>query len=173
MRRLTIEEKLEILNLAKTRSTYETAAEFNRIHPDRERPLSQSTVSRILLQMGTTGSVHAKKKSYPNSFSNSPRSIRQVKAYFTQHPHASSRDAGHFFRVSHSTILKILHQANFFPYKQRVHQEILDEDLDTRLDFCRQMLDHIRTKKNFLKKILWTDESTYRMNGGFNRQNRK
>lgn len=173
MRRLTHAEKLDILRLAKNRSTYETATEFNRIHPNREHPLSQSTVSRILLQIERTGTVSPQKKSYPNSFSNAPGNIERVKAYFTHNPHASSRDAGYFFGTSHSTILKILHQTEFFPYKLRVHQQIHDEDLDTRVFFCRQLLDRIRIDRNFLKTNLWTDESPYRMNGGFNRQNRR
>lgn len=173
MVQLTLAEKIEILRLARNRSTRATATEFNRIHPNRERPLAHCTVARILAQVERTGSVDPQKKIYPHSFSNSRENIEQVKRYFVDHPHASTRDAGHFFRIHHSTVLRILHRMGFFPYKQRVHQEIYDHDMENRLNFCRQLLARIRINGNFLNKIFWTDESPYRINGGFNRQNRR
>lgn len=57
MPRLSLQEKLEILELSRNLSTHGVATEFNRRHPNRLSPLAQTSVFRILVKLRTTGSV--------------------------------------------------------------------------------------------------------------------
>ncbi|RCN46827.1 hypothetical protein ANCCAN_07142 [Ancylostoma caninum] len=53
---LTEEERVPILRLVATRSHEEAAAEFNRLHPNRE-PIRQSSVTRLIAKFKATSSI--------------------------------------------------------------------------------------------------------------------
>jgi hypothetical protein len=53
---LSKEERIEIILLTGNRSQTEAAANFNRMHPDRE-PINQACVSRLVANFKETGST--------------------------------------------------------------------------------------------------------------------
>lgn len=102
MRPLTLEEKIEIVNLSRFNSCYGVAQEFNISHPD--RPIAQSTVSRILLAFNKTGSVHRKKRNTEYALRNSNDFIEAVKAHFQENPMDSLNSAARKLEVSYKTM---------------------------------------------------------------------
>lgn len=99
MRPLTIEGKIEIVNLSRFNTSYGTTRDFNDSHPD--RPIVQSTVSRILTTFNETGSVHRKQRDTEYALINSNHLIEAVKAYFQANPMDSINGAARQFQVSY------------------------------------------------------------------------
>lgn len=78
---------------------YGTTRDFNDSHPD--RPIVQSTVSRILTTFNETGSVHRKQRDTEYALINSNHLIEAVKAYFQANPMDSINGAARQFQVSY------------------------------------------------------------------------
>lgn len=57
------------------------------------------------------------------------------------------------------------------PYHIVLHQALNDTDYDQRLNHCHWLLNMIRENRNFLSRILWTDEATFSSTGGVNLHN--
>lgn len=101
-----------------------------------------------------------------------------VLAVMRQNPRLGTRTAakvlrsqrGHRARhmVSHSTVHKILKRNRQRPYKIHKVQALVPGDTQRRMDYCRWLL---RQNRNFVKNVIYTDESTFTNNGMWNRRN--
>ena len=169
---LTVEEKAEIVNLARTRSYRKTAEAFNQLHPNRQRPLNFRTVYTIFKQLQTRGTLQRKKRTSP------PRTIaikqefkRAVWQCFTDNQHMTTRRAAAIFGTSQWTIWSALKEMNFRPYKMAKHQKLHPDDPPKRKEFCERLLEIFNEDPEYQRCILWTDEKPFPVNGCFNRQN--
>lgn len=169
---LTIEEKLEILQLSRKFSYQKTAEEFNRLHPNRPQPIFKQTVGRIFRMLNTNGGFHRKKRSVSVQHTIEHEDLKdQVVQLFRENPHMSTRNAGIRMGVPHTSIWNILKELKFRPYKMAVHQKLKPSDAPNRKEFCEELLRMICENPRFPETILWTDEKMFAMNGCFNRQN--
>lgn len=50
-------------------------------------------------------------------------------------------------------------------------QELSEQDYHQRLAFCQRMLQEIENDENFLRRIIFSDESTFGRDGNFNMHN--
>lgn len=57
------------------------------------------------------------------------------------------------------------------PYHIVLHQALTAQDYDRRLDHCYWLQNMISEDRDFLSRILWTDEATFHSNGGVNLHN--
>lgn len=57
------------------------------------------------------------------------------------------------------------------PYHVVLHQALVPEDFDRRLDHCRWLLNMVAETPEILSHILWTDEATFRSDGSVNLHN--
>ncbi|CAG5038750.1 unnamed protein product [Parnassius apollo] len=73
--------------------------------------------------------------------------------------------------VPRITIWRILKKEGLHPYHFRRAQHLEDVDYRARSVFCSWILSQQRTNPEFLKKILWTDESTFTRAGITNHRN--
>lgn len=169
---LTIAEKSEIISIARNASYRRTAEIFNRRHPNRERPLSFVTVSKIFVQLRTRGNLNRKRRT-KSAISTAHNALlkEEVVQTFRDDPHLSTRRAAARFRKSQWKIWSILKDSKFYPYKMSKHQVLNPEDLPVRKEYCERLLQIFDEDANFYKRILWSDEKLFRVNGCFNRQN--
>jgi len=58
-----------------------------------------------------------------------------------------------------------------FPYKLQVTQELHEEDLASREAMSEALINKIDSDSNFLKNLIFSDESTFYLNGVVNRHN--
>lgn len=57
------------------------------------------------------------------------------------------------------------------PYHIVLHQELMEHDLDSRLNFCHWFLNMVDEDPQFLNNVLWTDEATFTSVGNLNLHN--
>lgn len=73
--------------------------------------------------------------------------------------------------VPKSVAHRILKQNELHPYHVQRVQSLLERDYSPRVAFCQTMLDRHREDPQFLSKILWSDESTFKKDGYMNLHN--
>ena len=74
--------------------------------------------------------------------------------------------------VSRKTIqTTIMKKEKFHPYKIHLVQELNEDDFDRRVEFTEIIMNRIQQDGNFINRILFSDESTFCLNGHVNRHN--
>lgn len=169
---LTLDEKNEIVSLARRYSYRRTAEIFNQLHPDRLPPLNFRTVHQLFKKLRDLGTLQRRKKTpSAQSIIAKQEFERQVFEFFTANPHMSTRRAAVQLGKSHSTIWFILRKIKFWAYKKSKHQKLHEGDPALRLKFCQDLLRLFHRDPTIQQRILWTDEKLFPVNGWFNRQN--
>ena len=62
-------------------------------------------------------------------------------------------------------------QLGLKPYRPRLLQYLCEGDPDRRLKFAEVILNEIRENDQFLDKIIWSDETCFKLSGHVNRHN--
>lgn len=171
MVRLTIEQKSEIIALSRHHSNRETAQIFNERHPDRLPPLNQRTVGKLQKKLLKTGTLKQMRKRSERNLAESRVLEDNVRDIFINRPHTSVRNASLHVNKSHMTVQKILKKAKYRAYKMSIHQKLLANDYQKRLQFGLTLMERIAADDTFQRKILWSDECLFKLSGCFNRQN--
>lgn len=151
----------------KTRTQMEVCALFNDKYPDRE-PIAQSTVSKIEKKFRETGHVRDLPKGSRKPVAENTK--LDVLLAFQEDPHTSSRQVALDNNIHHATVLATLKKEKWHPYKVVLVQELLEDDFDRRIQFCDIMMEKNNTDPMFLRKVLFSDEATFLLNGHVNRQ---
>ena len=86
-------------------------------------------------------------------------------------PHQSSRHVAEIKGTCHQSVLKILKQHRFHPYKIQRHQTLSDDDFDRRIEFCEWALQKFDNNPYFPRDIIFSDEASFSVNGEVNKQN--
>jgi len=73
--------------------------------------------------------------------------------------------------TSYSKVQRTLKKAGYKPFKIRPTPKLTQTHRENRVEFCRLMLERSNNDPNFLRNILWTDESSFATNGMINRKN--
>lgn len=94
-----------------------------------------------------------------------------VLTYVELNPTVSTREIGHELGISRESARKILEKRGFCSYKYQLHQHLYEDDANRRLNYCDWLLHNYNEDHNFVKFILFSDESRFTNNGMFNRQN--
>lgn len=172
MNKLTIPQRTEIVNLCTEGNTIRHVAEiFNGRHPNRIPPLAHGTVSRIWRKFQETGSVHDRPRAGRPSKVRNEAVIANVLDTLNETPRTSSRALANVTNLSRNTILSILHNHGYHPYKAQPHNLLYAGDNVKRIRFCTELLDLFNERPWMMDFVLWTDESLFRRVAPFNRQN--
>lgn len=170
--RLTDTERIEILMMIgygdRVRTQEEVCHLFNAKYPNRN-PISQSTVSRVEARFRETGHVKDRPKSGRPDIAEETKI--NVLLTLQENPHTSSRQIGLDNDIDHSTVTKFLRKQKWHPYKTKLVQELIEDDPDRRLQFCEQMLEICNADPMFVKRIIFSDEASFHLNGLVNKQN--
>ena len=86
-------------------------------------------------------------------------------------PHASSREMEKKSEISQRSVLRILHQHKFHPYRMSLHQDLYSNDFLKRVNFCNWICRKMRTDVSFLSHVLFSDEANFANTGNVNRHN--
>lgn len=169
---LSERERIEILMMVgygdRKRSTVEVCELFNNVHQER-RPISRSTVSKIISKFRETGSVRDKPKSGRPKICDETK--LNVLLSYQDNPHSSSRQVGLNQNIGYKSVQNILHKEKYHPYKICLVHELNEDDFDRRLQFCENMQNICNDDGNFARNILFTDEASFCLNGTVNRHN--
>lgn len=167
-------ERIEILMILgygdRRRSYSEVVNIFNEIHPARE-PISKSAVAKTFKRFRDTGGVRERPKSgRPKRVTNEENSLN-VMLNLVENPKTSVRELALNNDMSRRSVQRILKSGKYHPYKIQLLQELSEDDFDRRTEFCEIMTERIDQNPNFLNSIVFSDESTFCLNGHVNRHN--
>ncbi|VDM53017.1 unnamed protein product [Angiostrongylus costaricensis] len=100
-------ERVHLLQLVANRSHEEAAAEFNRLHPNRE-PIRQSSVTRLIAKFKETGSIMDRPRCGRPRRSTDGVNTAAIVAKFRENPEKSLRQMANETGMSRSSIHRIL-----------------------------------------------------------------
>lgn len=128
------------------------------------------TMRRVRETFENTGNVaYPKKEVLANQLSDD--TVLNVLLAVEENPHTSVREISRAIGVPKSTINDVLRRNSYHPYHLELHQELHEADFAQRVDFCNTILASITLDGNFVGKILFSDEATFKSNGSVNRHN--
>lgn len=169
----TTEERIKMYTLFSCgASLREVSALFAAEFPDRPIP-SISTVRTVVQKFKSGGCVnvhHTKKRSRTSAILTEDMEIK-VLASVENNNELSSRQIAAECGISPSSVLRILKKRGYKSFKFENHQELNVYDAENRINFCEKMFEIINRNEIFLRKILFTDESTFIKHGEPNSQN--
>lgn len=145
------------------------AQRFHQQFPHRPIP-SPFGISKMLQKHRMTGSVFNRPKpGRPRSATNEANEVLVIGNVYMK-SQQSLREMAIETGNSKTSVWRILKRHKFHPYGVKLVQELKLEDYGKRLDFC-ELMDHKMRDPNFLKKICFSDESTFHLTGYVNRHN--
>jgi len=151
-----------------TRTQMEVVRLFQEKFPDLP-PITQGSISKIEKQFRELGHVRQVKKVAANAISNDTK--LNILLEFEENPHTASRQAAPMFDVSQSSVIRTLEENKMHPYKIVPTQELMENDLDRRTNFCEQMMAMLDNDVIQLEHVLFSDECIFTLHGHANRQN--
>lgn len=173
MSTLTKVQKIEIMEIYRKNSARKTADIFNERYPDRRPKLNFSTVFRIYKKFETTGSIENRPKSGRPSKAKDEDNILLTLSHVAHRPKTSIRALSREIPLCRSTVTKILKDKKIKPYKAEFHNKFYGTDRNKRLQFCLEFKNRLDNDATLLRRILWSDESLFKLSGSFNRQNNR
>ena len=169
---LTEKERIEVLIMIgfgdRVRTQQEVCDLFNANHPDRP-PITRSTVSKIELKFAEHGNVRDLPKGRPAKVSEDSKI--DVLLEIQNNPHVAISTISSNCNLSSGSVSQILRANNYHPYKVQLIHELLEDDFDRRTQFCEQIIEMNNQNLDFTRKIIFSDEATFVLNGHVNRQN--
>ena len=88
-----------------------------------------------------------------------------------ERPNISTRRAAAEVGVSHSTVFRVLREDGQHPFHFTPVHDLLPTDLPLRVYFCRTVLQKDLRERDFLNRIVWTDEAQFTRDGVTNFHN--
>lgn len=79
----------------------------------------------------------------------------------------ASRELG----MSRTSLYYLLYQLNLKIYCPRLLHDLLEDDPDSKLQFCKIMCNQLIEQPDQLSKTVWTDETCFKLSGPVNRHN--
>ncbi|KAG9487807.1 hypothetical protein GDO78_007542 [Eleutherodactylus coqui] len=115
------------------RSTRDIAADFNTRHPDM-RPISNSTVHKIITKFRETGSIVDRQRTGRPRSARSEEVATNVLASIVKNPARSTRQLSLETGISQRSILRILHDQKLHSYKVHMLHHFNEDDPDRPME---------------------------------------
>lgn len=100
-----------------------------------------------------------------------PTNVAAVREAMERNPRRSALHLSLELNVSDRSIRRILHDCKFHPYKIQVVQQLQENDLAARMQFCQEMLNRMENDENFIHNLFMSDEAHFHLSGYVNKQN--
>ena len=144
---------------------------YNEKYPNR-RPITRKIMTGLIWNVRRTGQLRSDNSTRGRTRSNeSVENEEAVIDFVEENPTISVRDIERRSGIPKSTAHRILQDEGLYPYHLRRVQALLPRDMPDRLAFCQWLLNEDEQNPDTLKRILWTDESTFTREGVFNTRN--
>lgn len=172
VRRLSESERIEILIIRgcgdRTRTHEEVLNYFNGKYPNAQ-PITQGSVSKIIRKYEQLGHLRDRSRSGRPAISQDVE--MSIFLELQENPHLPSRVVAANNEISQTSVLRKLKLHKWHPYKVKLVHELNEDDPDRRIQFCEDMMNRCNADEEFASRILFSDESTFYLNGTVNRQN--
>ena len=102
----------------------------------------------------------------------SAENIERVRQAFSRSPIKSIRTAARELQLPPTTVHKVLHKRlRLYAYKVQMLQRHQPNDEPKQKEFADNMLQRISEDEEFLKRICFSDETTFHVSGKLNKHN--
>ena len=102
----------------------------------------------------------------------SEKEIESVPVAYIRSPRKSIRGAFTQLQIPRLTIYKVLHRnLRLYAYKMQLLQALKPEDKSRQKEFAVPLLDRLDSNPRFLKRVCFSDESTFHVSESLNRHN--
>ncbi|CAF0800872.1 unnamed protein product [Adineta steineri] len=133
--------------------------------------VTKSTVNRWIKQYKDIGEIQLKKPTGRKRTKRTKRLVNKIKSQLMcGKRQMSTRALAKYHNCSKSTILRLLHSdLGYKAYVKRVAPKLTDTQREKRLSFAIYIRKKVR--KSFSRKILFSDEKRFNIDGLYNKQN--
>jgi len=173
MTNFTLQQRFQIIQIyfengSSIRATYRRLRDF---YEARNRP-SEQAIRRIVDRFRSTFSLHDAITPTRQRNARNEDNIAAVSKSVTADPNASIRRRSQETGLSQSTLWNILHKdLDMYPYKIQLVQELQPQDHGFRRSFVDWALENLAADPYFYRKIVFSDEAHFSLNGFVNKQN--
>lgn len=171
-RKFNIRERSDMIQIYFLNNKSATAArrQYIRLYPERQAP-SQQIFTRLAKKFEENGNVSNVKKVCRNRSVLNEENKINILGFFEAHPVSAITTVYKETGISRGSIHSVLKEYKFKAYKFRRTQKLSEGQCQKRMQFCVEFMNRYNENNNFLKNILWTDESSFTTKKGCNRQN--
>nr|CAH7733486.1 unnamed protein product [Callosobruchus chinensis] len=129
------------------------------------------TIRNLIHRFQQQGSVSGlPRTARPRSaFTNS--NIHRAEVSVQEDAEASTRRRSTQLGVSRASLRRILRHLRYFPYKIQLVQQLQPQDYAQRLNFARRFQQLAREERDFVNRLIMSDEAHFHLNGFVNTQN--
>lgn len=133
---------------------------------------SKSTIQRLVAKFELTGSVNNQSTPLRQRNARSAENIAAVRDSVQENPKQSIPRRAQELGLSKTSTWRILRRdLGLHPYKIQLTQELKANDHRQRREFAQWAVDQLAADQDFGKKIIFSDEAHFWMNGYVNKQN--
>jgi len=174
MHKYTNKERAEIVEdyFKRNENLVSTQREFSSRNKN-SKPPSRSTIESLVDEFRRTGSCHDDKESMKTKERSAriPEIIDQALALHESVPSTSTRRMALDLEISQSSVQRIRRKdLGLHPYKIQTFQTLEPRDIEKRMIFASEICEDIDRKKLDPKKIPFTDEAHFHLDGYVNKQ---
>lgn len=173
MERYTLQQRFEIIKLFyQNQCSYvNTERNLRRIH-GRHYSVNRLTIRRIVDNFESEFSLHDKRVPVRQRNARTQENIDAVAASVRDNPNLSIPRRSQQLNLSQTTTWRILRKdLGLHPYKIQLVQELKPLDHHKRRLFADFALEQLENDEHFYRKILFSDEAHFWLNGYVNKQN--
>lgn len=173
MASLSVEQHVQIIKLfyengSSVRATFRALRPF---YGRDDRPV-ESTIRRLVGKFESTGSVNNQPTLTRRRNARSNENIAAVRESVRENPRQSIFRRAQELGLSETSTRRILHlDLGLHPYKIQLTQELKINDHRQRRAFADWALEQLEADPHFGRKIIFSDEAHFWMNGYVNKQN--
>lgn len=146
-----------------------TCRTFNERYPHLAL-MTEKKFNRIVTNFKNHGQIK-KPRLMPKSVTKDEVTEVNVLGYFVANPSTSIRSAERDIGCSRNSVQRILKNNKMHDFKLIPVQALNVQDPGNRIEFCEMMVVKMQEDQDFLKKIIWSDESKFSHDGIVNRHN--
>lgn len=139
-------------------------------YPEARQPRVETFI-KLKRRFEATGSVVYPKNEVVNRRTTGEENELAVLLSLQETPHASLHEISTQHDISVTSVWRLTKKHHYHPYHIELHQQLHGNDFQSRINFCNNMTVKITQQPNFLKSVLFSDESTFNHNGLLNRHN--
>lgn len=148
----------------------EARREYQRRFPDRRIP-HVTVFSATYRRLSETGSVQRQQIDTGRPRRYTANEEEDIIQRFIDDPNTSTNVVARELGMSQWKVWSVVHLSGRHPYHYQPVHTLEEGDPARRLEFCRYMLNADAEEEDFLKNILWTDESKFDKDGITNYHN--
>jgi len=164
----TKEEKIQIVKWFYGGNSAKIVRDLFSVHFPESQISSVEGIRKMIKQFEQTGSVLSSKNKMQVLEPDATEMEVLICAAIEEDSTLSCYKLADMFQTNKTNVFRILRKHGYLFFKVSKHQQICDADLERRMVFCEQAMEMANGDDQFIKNILFSDESSFPLLGRHN-----